>query len=198
MAYKVLVSLLLLTTFAAADTVLLDFESLLDGTAVGGSFPSLTFVNAIVLTAGISVNEFEFPPRSGQNLVFDDSGPVSIQFANPVGSFSGYFTYLTTITLTAFDTANATIGSVHSGFTTNLGLSGEPGSEPNEFLTITSALGISSVTIEGHLGGGSFTMDDVGYQPLSSTEVPEPSTASLVLFALGALWLLYRQHSHGN
>jgi hypothetical protein len=127
MTHRVTLFLLLLSTFAAASPVVLDFESLADGTAVGGSLPGLTFVNAVVLTAGISVNEFEFPPRSGQNLVFDASGPISIQFASPVGSFSGYFTYLATVTLTAFDAASATIGSVHSAFTTNLGLSGETG-----------------------------------------------------------------------
>src|SRR5262245_61969939 len=109
MACRVAVFALLFTVMASASPVVLDFENLLDGTPVGGSVPGLTFVNALVLTAGISVNEFEFPPHSGQNLVFDDGGPISIQFSSPVRSFSGFFTYLAPIALTTFDSSNAAI-----------------------------------------------------------------------------------------
>ena len=45
----------------------LDFESLSDGDAVTNQFigEGVTFSNASILTAGVSLNEFEFPPKSG-------------------------------------------------------------------------------------------------------------------------------------
>src|SRR5580698_1855718 len=83
---------------ARADIVTLNFEDFPDGTPIPDStsittqFPGLTFTNTTVITAGISLNEFEFPPRSGSNVAFDDGGPITIAFASPTSSFSGYFT----------------------------------------------------------------------------------------------------------
>ena len=70
-----------------------------------------------------------------------------------------------------------------SAFNSNLGLSGEPGSTPNEFLSVASANGIARVTIAGDPLGNSFALDD-----LALTSVPEPST--LILIASGLAGLL--------
>ncbi|MCC6396714.1 MAG: PEP-CTERM sorting domain-containing protein [Bacteroidetes bacterium] len=168
----------------------LDFEGLSDLESVTIQFPGLTFSNTITLTAGISVNEFDFPPRSGVNVASDDSGAIEILFSTPILSFSGYFTYLVPLSLQAFGLNDAMVASTPSLFSANDGYSGEPGSSPNEFLQVAYAGGISRVVIIGDSFGGSFTMDDVEY-----SAVPEPSTGLLLVSALSALTCLSRRRS---
>jgi hypothetical protein len=169
-----------------ANTV--DFDNLNDGDPVTNQYAYATFANTIALSAGISLNEFEFPPHSGTNVASDFGGPIQIDFSVPVSMFSAYFTYLEPLTLTAFDAANAAVGSATSAFSSNLALSGDPGSSPNELLAIAFASGISHITILGDPGGGSFTMDDVTFAPIGTSAVPEPSTF-LILSVLLALIL---------
>src|SRR5258707_9878441 len=98
--------ILLSQDLARADTVFLNFESLVDSDIVTNQFSGLTFQNTIVLTSGTSLNEFEFPPHSGSNVVSDNNGPITIVFASPIVSFSGYFTYAEPLALTGFDALN--------------------------------------------------------------------------------------------
>lgn len=125
----------------AADTVVIDFEGLPDSTVLTSQYPGVTFTNGIVLTAGISLNEFEFPPNSGVNVASDNGGPMSIAFASPVTSFAGYFTYLEPVTVTAFDAANDQVASAASLFSDNLAClagppcSGDPGEQPKRVCT---------------------------------------------------------------
>ena len=86
-----------------ADSIALDFESLTDGEFVTTQFPGLTFSNAIVLTAGVSVNELEFPPQSGNHMISDIDGRLSISFGTLATSFGGFFTYRLPLTLETFD-----------------------------------------------------------------------------------------------
>jgi hypothetical protein len=168
---------LLMVAFAGgtpAFATLLDFEGFPDSTQITTQYPGFTFSQATVLTAGISLNEFEFPPHSGSNVVFDDGGPMVIQFATPFASVGGYFTYLEPLTLTAFDASNNEIGSVTSLFLNNLALSGDPGSSPNEFLSLNIPTGISSLIIAGDPAGSSFVLDDF-------TATPEPTSMVLLL-----------------
>ena len=125
---------------SAAET--LDFEGFPDSTILTTQYPNLTFSNAIILTSGISLNEFEFPPHSGVNVVSDNNGPMAISFLNPVTSFGGYFTYAEPLTLDAFDGLGDQVDSILSLFDTNMALSGDPGSSPNEFLQVQFAGGI--------------------------------------------------------
>jgi len=85
-----------------------------------------------------------------------------------------YFTYLVPIKMEAFDAGSKLVGTATSLFSSNLALSGDPGSAPNERLRIDSS-GISAITITGDLGGGSFVMDDLTYGR-TDTVVPEPAT----------------------
>jgi len=133
-----------------------------------------------VITAGISLNEFEFPPHSGTNVAFDDGGVISINFANSVTSFSGYFTYAEPLTILAFNSFSIQVSTIHSAFSNNEALSGDPGSSPNEFLQLSLASGISSITITGDPAGGSFVVDDLSF---ASSFVPEPSSILLRLSA---------------
>src|ERR1035437_8615795 len=81
---------------------LLTFEGFPDSTVLANQYPGGVFPNAIILSAGISLNEFEFPPHSGTNVVSDNGGPLSIGFSSPIQSFTGYFTYAEPLTLQAF------------------------------------------------------------------------------------------------
>ena len=169
-----------------ADITTIDFEGFPDGTSLTTQYPGLTFSNATIITAGISLNEFEFPPHSGSNAAFDDDGPISIAFASPILSFGAYFTYSEPLTLAAFDSTSAQVATALSLFSSNLALSGDSGSSPNEFLQVSFASGISAVTITGDPAGGSFVMDDLTYVT-PTTGVPEPGSIFLLLSATACL-----------
>jgi len=157
----------------------IDFEGLTDGDSVTNQYSGLgvSFSNAMALTAGISLNEFEFPPFSGFNVVFDDAGEMTLNFTAPVLDAGGYFTYLVPLALSFFDAHDNLEGTVISAFSSNLALSGDTGSSPNEFLNFASASGISKLVITGDPAGGSFTMDNLTATPSS---VPEPATLMLL------------------
>lgn len=119
-------------------------------------------------------------------------------FDTPVLSFGGFFTYVEPLTLAAFDASNTQVDSATSAFLSNDALFGDPGSSPNEFLSVSSAGGISGVTITGDPGGGSFAMDDVTITAQTSV-VPEPSTIVQLLlltlvFLIAGLCLQRRIH----
>ncbi|WDE14013.1 S8 family serine peptidase [Thalassomonas haliotis] len=180
---------IMLTTTSLATAVPITFDTLSDLETVTTQFAGLTFSGAKVLTAGISLNEFEFPPVSGDNVVFDEFGSIEVLFDTPVASVSGLFTYSAALSAAAFDLSNSLLDSVSSSFFNNLALSGEAGSSPNELLSLNSALGISRVVFEGDPLGGSFTLDQFDFSPLD-TSVPEPSILLLMLFALFVLFVM--------
>jgi hypothetical protein len=175
--------LLVFTQLAIHADTIINFDDLNDSDVVTTQYAGLTFTNAIILTAGISLNEFEFPPHSGTNVVSDDGGFMTIAFSTPVTSVSGYFTYLEPLTLTAFDSSSSQLRQTFSAFSSNLALSGDPGSRPNELLALNFPTGISSVIIAGDPAGGSFVIDDLTYSPLAPA-APEPT--SILLFLTGA------------
>jgi len=167
---------------AYATPVTIDFESLADSEVVTNQFSDLTFSNATAVTAGTSLNEFDFPPYSGQTVVFDDGGPMSISFASPIDDFSGYFTYVAALSLTAYDASNNVIAVATSLFSNNTATGGDAGSSPNELLTVSSLLGISSIVIAGDSSGSSFTLDNLTYDTQGpQATVPEASTLELLL-----------------
>jgi PEP-CTERM motif-containing protein len=160
-----------------AHSLIIDFEGLADSASVTTQFPGLTFANTTVLTAGVSLNELEFPPHSGVNVVLDLGGAITIDFATPVSSVQGFFTYITPLTLTAFDAALSPVATDTSDFTSNIALSGAAGSSPNELLQVAFAGGIARVTVAGDAAGGSFTLDDLTVVP---GQVAEPATTALL------------------
>ena len=150
----------------------LNFDGLPDSTLVSNQFPGLTFAGAIILTSGISLNEFEFPPRSGANILSDNAGPITIQFSAPITTFSAYFTYRSRVTLRALDGSGNTLATTQSAFTNNMALSGVAGSAPNERVQVSSATtAISRVIITADPLGASFAMDDA-----TLTTAAPPST----------------------
>ena len=100
-------------------------------------------MNAIILTAGISLNEFEFPPHSGVNVVSDNNGPMTIDFATPIVSFSGYFTYAEPLTLQGFDSADVQVASTASLLSNNEALSGDLREQSERSLELELASGYS-------------------------------------------------------
>lgn len=183
----------------AATPIIINFDDLADGDSVTTQYNGLTFTNTTVLTSGISLNEFEFPPYSGDNVVFDDGGPISITFGSPVSSFGAYFTYTEALTLTALDSSGGNLGFVSSLFSDNQACLdgppclGDPGSSPNEFIQISLSKPIAQISIQADPGGTSFTMDSLMYTNVSpSTQsAPEPSTFALVL-SLPSAWVFVR------
>lgn len=171
------------TTISKASPI--TFEGLTDGTAVTNQFSNLLFLNATIATAGTSLNEFEFPPHSGSNVVFDSGGPMSISFLVPVTSVSGFLTYGTQLTITAFDASNNVLGTLTSAFNNNEALSGDAGSHSNEFFSFSVVSGISRITISGDPLGGSFTLDDLTFN--TAAPMPEPASLFLLLGAFGGL-----------
>jgi hypothetical protein len=188
----------------AAQAATIDFEGLPDGTILTTQYPGLTFTNAIILTAGISLNEFEFPPHSGADVVSDNGGAMTITFAGPVLSFAGYLTYVTQLTLTAIGTGSTQVAQTVSLFNNNLACLagppclGDPGSSPNEWISVALTGGISSVTISGDPAGGSFALDDATYTTAVPSAVPEPETLSLILTSLCAFNFCRRNSRNGK
>lgn len=157
-----------------------DFESLPDGTSLIDQYSGVAFSNAVVLTSGLSLNEFEFPPHAGANSAADENGPIQLTFSSPVTTFSAYFTYTVPLELAAFDSSMRLKATVFSLFNNNQALSGEAGSSPNELIELAVTGGFTFLRITGSPLGGSFAFDD-----LSASPVPIMSAWSM--FAPGLL-----------
>lgn len=183
----ILASFLVVPRVVCASPIQIDFESLSELDAVG-SISGATFSNATVFTAGSLLNDLDFPPHSGQNVAFDDGGAIRIDFAAPVSNFSAYFTYAVPLTLQAFSASNVLLVSSASQYSANSVSFGDPGSAPNELLTLSFS-NIAYVTLTGDSLGGSFVVDDVAFTTASTTPspVPEPATISLAILGLGGI-----------
>lgn len=164
---------------ASAQALTVDFEGLADGAAVTTQIAGATFSNAVVLSSGLTLNEFEFPPHSGVSVASDDGGAMQIVFDAPATAASAFFTYTSALTLTAFDAGGNSVATAASLFANNTALSGVAGSNANELISLAAAVGITRITILGDVAGGSFVVDD-----LVVTAVPEASTYALMLSGL--------------
>ena len=181
-----LVTLLAVSPAMRADSIVLDFEGFADSTVLTDQYSGVTFSNAMILTAGISLNEFEFPPYSGTNVVSDNGGPMSLSFATPITTFGGYFTYAEPLTIDAFNSASSLVASTASLFSNNEAISGDPGSSPNEFLTVSFASGISTLAITGDPSGGSFALDNATLTT-GTAIAPEPEGELLTTVGAGII-----------
>jgi len=187
LALAVIASVLIWSPLHAAP-VFIDFEGLTEFTSVDDLVsPEVIFSNAMVLTAGTSINELEFPPQSGLNVIYDSGSPMRLDFSTPISSFSAYFTYVVPVTVQFFDASSALLGVVSSQFNENFVSSGNLS---NELLSATFA-GTTSVTITGGAFGGSFVLDDLSFETTDGTPepnpVPEPGTMVLIGSGLAAL-----------
>ncbi len=83
-----LVALACLMCAAPARAATIDFESFSDGDGLNTQISGLLFTDFTVLTAGVSLNEFDYPPVSGSNVAAGLNGNSSISFTNGISSFS--------------------------------------------------------------------------------------------------------------
>lgn len=183
--------MLLVPQFCLSDGI--NFDNFSEGDFITTQIPGLTFSNTEVLTAGSNLNDFEFPPSSGTNVAFDSGGPIEILFGDSIIDFAARFTYVAPLTLQAFDAANNLVGTISSAFNTNIALSGDPGSSPNELLAVTFAGGFSRVHIEADPSGGSFTMDDISFTTSGGTPAPVPEPSTLLTMATGIVLVFFFQ-----
>lgn len=169
-----------------AGVFTLDFEGASGGTDVAETYAGLGihFGAAVFATAGIELNEADFPPLSGVAVVLaNDSGLVRASLDKPATSISAYFTYAldpgVPLLLTAYSTPDFTgpaLFSKQSLFSENYAGSGHP---PNEWIGVGGILPqIRSFEISGGGIPGGFTMDNL-------TVVPEPN----MTWAVGAALL---------
>jgi len=76
---------------------------------INTQLPGMVSRNAIILTAGISLNESRTPPKSLTNVLRTTAVRSNyLDFVDPV--FSAFFTYVTTLTLTASTTRTPSSG----------------------------------------------------------------------------------------
>ena len=169
----------------SAQSALIGFEEFADGTALTNQIAGLTFTNATVLQAGITLNEFDFPPGGGTNVIVDEGGPMSIVFGTSVSTFSAFFTYVSQVTLLAYDDADVLVDTATSLFGANFVSAGTVGASPNELLQLDFAGGMRRIELIGDPGGLSFVLDDASFEPVSPGRVPEPSSVLLAATALG-------------
>jgi hypothetical protein len=174
--------LLSLGALNESNAFTIDFEDLPDSTPVTDQYSSLgaTFSGGTIVEAGVTLFEDEYPPNSGSRALLVDAGPLTLSFNSPVTGFSAYGTYAAPLTLTFYDLDGIQIGTLQSIFSSNLGLSGDTGSSPNELFSFQSASGISRLVFATSSDDSSYVLDDV-----SGFAVPEP--AAWLLFGIGTL-----------
>lgn len=163
--------------FSGATTI--DFETLQDNASVSNQFAAqgVTFSNAISLTAGLSLNEIDFPPHSGVTAISEDFSPLNIQFSSDASNISAYFTYASQLTFSAYDLGGSLIGTFINAGLDNLGTS--------ELINL-SFTGVRSLTIQGALPN-SYTLDDLSF---NTATVNTPIPGALFLFASGLMGIV--------
>lgn len=190
--WLLVLSLVVAWRLATAGPIVIDFEAFEDQELLASQLDGITFTNALVLKAGYTLNEAEFPPRSGDNVIVDYGGPITIQFYFPVSVVEGYFTYLAKVTMTAYDADMNPVAVSNSSFMENYVSSENP---IHDLLGVGWAAGISSVVIAGWDQGYSFVLDDLRIYGRDAGFVPTPETPVLLLVGLLLFVLIKRVDS---
>jgi len=176
------------------------FEGLNDLDSITNQYAAegVVFENAIALLSGAvggSLNETDFPPHSGVAVASpENSGFMFLKFDPAFIFVGGFFTYSlfpvdAFLTLTAYDSSANILGTVHSTFHDNTGISGNP---PNEFLSISGVGEIKTLQIDGP--GDQWTLDD--FTATGATPIPEPATIILVASGLAGAFGYQKRRLH--
>jgi hypothetical protein len=191
------VALAFSASVSAASQIVLDFESFGDGDSVSSSIADLSFSGDAIATASLSLNEADFPPRFGVSVLVNVHGVIAIDFASPVFSVEVYVTYARPLVLAAYDQGSRLLGSVSTLFSTNTVLDGPTGSQVNERLQVTSAVGIDRVTLTSASQGALFALDDFYYDTEAAPPAPEPGTISISRIYFDSTGVLNSSSDHG-
>lgn len=169
------VMLCLPATLMADQT--LTFEGFADNTVLTTQYPGINFQGAQILQKSTgSLNWTQFPPHSGDAVIYNPSGPMELIFSTPIDYFSGYLTYNSGMTLNGYDSLNNLLDTESGAYANNYVSSGNP---PNEYLIINAA-NITRVELIGG-GGNNFTLDDAQFTgSIDTNQVPEPTTMLLL------------------
>jgi hypothetical protein len=176
-----LAALFTILPVAPANAALIDFESLGIDEFVTDQFAAqgILFGNAVTLVAGISLNEIDFPPSSGTNVISGlEFGPLMATLPLGASHVSLQLTTGVPAAVRFFDALDALLGE--SLVSENLG--------SNTLVSFDSLTPISSVSIGDEMFGSAFflTVDDFE----TAAQAPEPSL--LLLMAAGLLPIAVR------
>ena len=176
-------------TFTPARAATLDFESFGDFDSLTTQISGLVFNDFTILASGAvggTLNDFDYPPRSGDNVAAGLNGSSAISFTSAISSFSGFFTYDGTLSLAFYDGATL-LQTVTSAFAANYT---STANAPNELLQF-SAANITQVIITG----GLFVVDDLSYTVANGGTPPVPEPAAVVLLLTGLAAVAYRNRA---
>lgn len=174
-------SLALAVAAAPARAVTIGFDSLSSATVVTNQFAGdgILFSNALVLTAGVTLNEIDFPPNSGTNVISGlGSGPIGVSFTAPAQFVS--------LQLTTADVAAVSFYNSSNVLLTELQVNPNLGSHTMVGFDAGSA-SIARVTIASTGSKDAFflAVDDVSARVPTQAPVPEPSAFLTMACGLG-------------
>lgn len=152
------------------------FEGYMDSYALTDEIAGVSFSGGTVLTAGVGLNEIDYPPTSGLNVLAALSGSLTVKSNVPISFVAANFTFADTLTFTGFDIDMNTLFSLQTPSTSNLGFS-------YQFDYTQPTLSSFVVTTQD---GTPFTMDDLTLT--GATAVPEPGTLALVILGFPAFF----------
>lgn len=175
----VLVISLAFGTSATAGFV--DFESFSDGDLPTTEIPGLTFDGATVLTAGLSLNDLDFPPHSGSKVVAALDGWLTVKFDMPTNLVGGYISYADAagVNLSLYDINNLLLADAFFAAP----VAGPSNIVSNQFVLL-GATNISRmvVSLNSPIPDNPFTLDD-----FTHTYISEPATVMLIALGLFAV-----------
>jgi hypothetical protein len=159
----------LVATALPAHALFIDFESLALDEVVESQFAAdqVVFDNAIIVVAGISLNEFDFPPASGSNVITGlDPGALGVSFLQPAQHVRVQLTTAELVAVRYYDASSALLGEILVA--ANLG-----GNTLVDFAA-SSPL-ISEIAIASVLGGNAFSLTADDLEVSFEGAIPEPS-----------------------